>query len=157
MKISLICIGKTDDKHIIQGIEVYTKRLKHYVGFQLLSLPDVKNNKHLSQEQQKQKEGQLLLKNIAPQDYVVLLDEKGTQYSSIEFAEILERHMLGSVNHLVYLIGGPYGFDETIYQRANAQMSLSKMTFSHQMVRLFFVEQIYRAMTIIRGEPYHHG
>ncbi|MGO1521489.1 MAG: 23S rRNA (pseudouridine(1915)-N(3))-methyltransferase RlmH [Sphingobacterium sp.] len=157
MKISLICIGKTDDKHIIQGIEVYAKRLKHYIGFQLVSLPDVKNNKHLSQEQQKQKESQLLLKNITPQDYVVLLDERGAQYGSIEFAEVLEKHMLGSVNHLIYLVGGPYGFDETVYQRANAQMSLSKMTFSHQMVRLFFVEQIYRAMTIIRGEPYHHA
>ncbi|MGO3654781.1 MAG: 23S rRNA (pseudouridine(1915)-N(3))-methyltransferase RlmH, partial [Sphingobacterium sp.] len=94
---------------------------------------------------------------ITPQDYVVLLDERGAQYGSIEFAEVLEKHMLGSVNHLIYLVGGPYGFDETVYQRANAQMSLSKMTFSHQMVRLFFVEQIYRAMTIIRGEPYHHA
>lgn len=156
MKISLICIGKTDDKYVNEGIDTYTKRLKHYIGFQLVVLPDVKNSKHLSQEQQKQKEGELLLKNILPQDTVVLLDERGTQFRSVDFAASLEKQMVASVNHLVYLIGGPYGFDDAIYRRANTKMALSKMTFSHQMIRLFFVEQVYRAMTIIRGEPYHH-
>lgn len=157
MKISLICIGKTDDKHLALSIETYTKRLSHYINFQMISLPDIKNNKHLSQDQQKVKEAQLFFKNISPKDLVVLLDERGRQFSSIEFATILEKHMLNSVSHLVYLIGGPYGFDQTIYQRSNSQISLSKMTFSHQMIRLFFVEQIYRGMTILRGEPYHHG
>ena len=157
MRISFICIGKTDDKHIIQGIETYLKRLKHYIGFQMISLPDIKNSKHLSQEQQKQKEGQLILKQVAPQDVVVLLDERGKELSSVAFAGELEKHMLASVSHLIYIVGGPYGFDEAVYQRANAKMSLSKLTFSHQMVRLFFVEQVYRAMTIIRGEPYHHA
>ncbi|HIY74899.1 MAG TPA: 23S rRNA (pseudouridine(1915)-N(3))-methyltransferase RlmH [Candidatus Sphingobacterium stercorigallinarum] len=157
MRISLICIGKTDDKHIIQGIETYLKRLKHYISFQMISLPDIKNSKHLSQEQQKEKEGQLILKQVAPQDVVVLLDERGKELSSVAFAGELEKHMLASVSHLIYIVGGPYGFDEAVYQRANAKMSLSKLTFSHQMVRLFFVEQVYRAMTIIRGEPYHHA
>lgn len=157
MRISLICIGKTDDKHIIQGIETYLKRLKHYINFQMISLPDIKNSKHLSQEQQKEREGQLILKQVAAQDVVVLLDERGKELSSVAFAGELEKHMLASVSHVIYVVGGPYGFDESVYQRANAQMSLSKLTFSHQMVRLFFVEQVYRAMTIIRGEPYHHA
>ena len=123
----------------------------------MISLPDIKNSKHLSQEQQKEKEGQLILKQVAPQDVVVLLDERGKELSSVAFAGELEKHMLASVSHLIYIVGGPYGFDEAVYQRANAKMSLSKLTFSHQMVRLFFVEQVYRAMTIIRGEPYHHA
>ncbi len=156
MKISLICIGKTDDKYIEQGIEIYTKRLKHYCNFQIIVIPDIKNAKNLSEAQQKEKEAQLILKNISNQDYVMLLDERGKMYSSIEFSSFLEKQMLASVGHIVLVIGGPYGFDQQVYDRANAKLSLSKMTFSHQMVRLFFVEQLYRAHTIMRGEPYHH-
>ena len=156
MKISLICIGKTDDKYIEQGIEVYTKRLKHYCNFQIIVIPDIKNAKNLSEAQQKEKEAQLILKNISNQDYVMLLDERGKMYSSIEFSGFLEKQMLASVSHIVLIIGGPYGFDQQVYDRANGKLSLSKMTFSHQMVRLFFMEQLYRAHTIMRGEPYHH-
>lgn len=156
MKISLICIGKTDDKYIEEGIAVYTKRLKHYCNFQLLVIPDIKNVKNLSESQQKEKEAQLILKNISNQDYVLLLDERGKSYSSMEFSAFLEKQQVASVSHVVLVIGGPYGFDQTVYDRANGKLSLSKMTFSHQMVRLFFVEQLYRAYTIMRGEPYHH-
>ncbi|MVZ64338.1 23S rRNA (pseudouridine(1915)-N(3))-methyltransferase RlmH [Sphingobacterium sp. DK4209] len=156
MKISLICIGKTDDKYIEQGIEIYTKRLKHYCNFQIIVIPDIKNVKNLTEAQQKEKESQLILKNISNQDYVMLLDERGKEYSSIEFSSFLEKQMVGSVAHIVLVIGGPYGFDQQVYDRANAKLSLSRMTFSHQMVRLFFVEQLYRAHTIMRGEPYHH-
>ncbi|WP_156306969.1 23S rRNA (pseudouridine(1915)-N(3))-methyltransferase RlmH [Sphingobacterium endophyticum] len=156
MKITLICIGKTDDQHIVKGIEVYTKRLKHYVNFQIVNIPDIKNSKNLSESQQKEKEAQQLLKNISNQDFIILLDERGKEYSSMEFSAFLEKQMVSSVTHLVFMIGGPYGFDDTVYQRANSKISLSRMTFSHQMVRLFFVEQIYRAYTIMRGEPYHH-
>lgn len=156
MKITLLCIGKTDDQHISQGIEVYTKRLKHYISFQQIIIPDLKNSKNLTEAQQKEKEAQLILKQISNLDYVVLLDERGKTYSSMEFSAFLEKQMIGSVQHMVFVIGGPYGFDNSVYDRANGKVSLSKMTFSHQMVRLFFVEQIYRAFTIMRGEPYHH-
>ncbi len=156
MRISLICIGKTDDKYIEQGIEIYTKRLKHYCNFQIIAIPDIKNAKNLTEAQQKEKEAQLILKNISNQDYVMLLDERGKEYTSLAFSAFLEKQMVGSVAHIVLVIGGPYGFDQQVYDRANAKLSLSRMTFSHQMVRLFFVEQLYRAHTIMRGEPYHH-
>jgi len=156
MKITLVCIGKTDDKHILEGIEVYTKRLKHYCTFQLLVIPDIKNVKNLTQEQQKEKEGQLLLKNVSNQDYVILLDERGKELSSMEFSGFLEKQMVNGVSNLVLFIGGPYGFSEEVYSRGNYNLSLSRMTFSHQMIRMFFVEQLYRAFTIMRGEPYHH-
>lgn len=156
MKITLICIGKTDEKHILQGIEVYTKRLKHYCNFQLQVIPDIKNVKNLTQEQQKEKEGQLLLKSVTNQDYVILLDERGKELSSMEFSGFLEKQMVQGVSSLVLLIGGPYGFSEELYQRASYKLSLSRMTFSHQMIRMFFVEQLYRAFSIMRGEPYHH-
>ena len=156
MKITLVCIGKTDDQYIVKGMEVYLKRLKHYVNFQILSIPDIKNVKNLSENQQKEKEAQLLLKNVSNQDFLILLDERGKEYSSIEFSAFLEKQMVAGVTHIIFMIGGPYGFDDSVYQRANAKISLSRMTFSHQMVRLFFVEQIYRAYTIMRGEPYHH-
>ena len=156
MKITLLCIGKTDDKYIQEGIEKYIKRLKHYISFQILILPDVKNVKNLSEAQQKEKESELFNKNIQPSDFVVLLDEHGKEFRSLEFSDFLEKKMVASVQHMVFLIGGPYGFALDLKQRANSAVSLSKMTFSHQMVRLFFVEQVYRAFTIMKGEPYHH-
>ncbi|NGF56622.1 23S rRNA (pseudouridine(1915)-N(3))-methyltransferase RlmH [Parapedobacter sp. SGR-10] len=156
MKISLICIGKTDEKFIQEGIDKYLKRLKHYIGFQLLVLPDVKNVKNLSEFQQKEKEGELLLKQLSPQDFVILLDERGKEIRSVEFARYFEQKMLASTQHVVFLIGGPYGFSDEMIKRANDKISLSKLTFSHQMVRLFFVEQVYRAFSILKGEPYHH-
>lgn len=156
MKITLLVVGKTEDKYLIEGIEKYLNRLKHYIGFNLLVIPDIKNTKNLSEAQQKGKEAELILKQINNPDVVILLDEKGKQYSSVSFSNYLNKQMVGSVQHLVFVIGGPYGFDENIYKRANGSISLSDMTFSHQMVRLFFVEQLYRAFSILKGEPYHH-
>lgn len=156
MKITLLCIGKTDDKFIQEGIDKYTKRLKHYIPFNIVVVPDVKNVKNLSETQQKEKEAELFSKYIQSTDYIVLLDERGKEFRSLEFSSFIEKKMVASVQHMVFLIGGPYGFAEVIKQKANSFVSLSKMTFSHQMVRLFFVEQIYRAFTIMKGEPYHH-
>ncbi len=157
MKITLIAIGKTEDKYLIEGIEKYLNRLKHYINFNLLIIPDIKNTKNLTEAQQKNKEAEAIHKQISSSDIVVLMDEKGKKHSSISFANYLNKQMIGSVQHLVFIIGGPYGFDESIYQRANTTISLSDMTFSHQMVRLFFVEQLYRAFTILKNEPYHHA
>lgn len=156
MKVTLLAIGKTTDSYLLEGISKYVQRLKHYTSFQILELPELKNTKSLSQEQQKAKEAILILKNITNADYVILLDEKGKEPSSVGFSALLNKKMVGGVQHVVFIIGGPYGFDDTIYARANEQLALSKMTFSHQMVRLFFVEQLYRAYTILKGEPYHH-
>lgn len=156
MKITLICIGKTDDSYLIDGIEKYVNRLKFYIDFKIVVIPDIKKNKGMSFDQQKKKEGELILKNIASNDQVILLDEQGKDYTSVQFSTFLEKKMIGSVQQLVFIIGGPYGFDESVYQRANGKLSLSKMTFSHQMIRLFFVEQLYRAFTILKKEPYHH-
>lgn len=156
MKVTLLCIGKTDESFIKTGIENYLKRLRHYVHFDLSVIPDIKNAKHLTQEQQKIREGELILKQLHNGDFVVLLDERGKSFGSVEFAKYLEQKMIGSVQHIVFIIGGPYGFSDEVYRRAGQQLSLSKMTFSHQMIRLFFVEQLYRAFTILRGEPYHH-
>ncbi|EEI92083.1 putative rRNA large subunit m3Psi methyltransferase RlmH [Sphingobacterium spiritivorum ATCC 33300] len=156
MKITLICVGKTDEKYLNEGIEKYTGRLKHYITFGMVIIPDLKNSKNMSQAQQKEKEAALILKHISPQDTVVLLDEYGKEYRSVDFSRYLEKNMLNSTQHLVFVIGGPYGFDQTIYDRSVQKISLSKMTFSHQMIRLFFVEQVYRAFSILKGEPYHH-
>ncbi|HLS94607.1 23S rRNA (pseudouridine1915-N3)-methyltransferase [Sphingobacterium allocomposti] len=156
MKICLLCIGKTDEEFVKLGIENYTKRLKHYINFELIVIPDIRNAKNISQEQQKVKEGELLLKQLSRNDVVILLDERGKEFRSIDFSRFLEQKMIASVQRLVFIIGGPYGFSSEVYQRANQQLSLSKMTFSHQMIRLFFIEQVYRAFTIMRGEPYHH-
>ncbi len=145
MKITLLCIGKTDDKYLIEGIEKYIKRLKFYVNFSIVVIPDIKN-----------KEALLILKQLQPQDLVVLLDEHGKEFRSLEFSAYLEKMMVQSVQHLVFIIGGPYGFDQKIYDRAKSKIALSKMTFSHQMIRLFFTEQLYRAFSIMKGEPYHH-
>jgi len=156
MKITLLCIGKTDEKYLLEGIEKYTKRLKFYVNFSIVVLPDIKNVKSLSAEQQKDKEALLILKQLQPQDFVALLDEHGKEFRSLEFSAYLEKMMIQSVQHMVFVIGGPYGFDQKIYDRAKSKISLSKMTFSHQMIRLFFTEQLYRAFSIMKGEPYHH-
>lgn len=156
MKITLVCIGKTDDKFIQEGIDKYLKRLKHYVTFNIVVIPDVKNVKNLSQDQQMEKESEMFLKQIGNQDFVVLLDEKGKEFRSIEFSDYLSKKMVTGTTHMVFLIGGPYGFSDKVRERANFLVSLSKMTFSHQMVRMFFVEQVYRAFSIMKGEPYHH-
>ncbi len=156
MKITLLVIGKTDAAYVRAGIEEYEKRLVRYVPYEMKILPDIKNSKNMSEGVQKEKEGELLLGQIAPSDYVVLLDEKGKEYDSVGFSEFVAQKMLSGVKALVFVIGGPYGFSEAVYKRCNEKISLSKMTFSHQMVRMIFAEQLYRAMTIMKGEPYHH-
>ncbi|MHC8950490.1 23S rRNA (pseudouridine(1915)-N(3))-methyltransferase RlmH [Sphingobacterium hungaricum] len=156
MKITLICIGKTDDKYIDTGIEKYVNRLKHYTNFSLQIIPDLKNVKNLTQELQKEKESQLIFKHISNLDLVILLDEKGKEYRSVEFAKFIEAKQIASTQSIVFVVGGPYGFHQSLYTRANQLISLSKMTFSHQMIRLFFIEQVYRAYSILKGEPYHH-
>lgn len=156
MKICLLVIGKTDAAYIRAGIEEYEKRLTRYISYEMKVLPDVKNSKNMSEELQKEKEGDMLLEQFQTTDCVVLLDENGKQYSSVGFSDFLAQKMLNGIKRLVFVIGGPYGFAEKIYQRGNEKMSLSKMTFSHQMVRMIFAEQLYRGMTIIKGEPYHH-
>ena len=157
MKITLIAVGKTEDKYLIEGIDKYLNRLKHYINFNVLIIPDIKNTKNLTEAQQKSKEAELIAKQINPTDVIILLDEKGKKHSSVSFANYLNKQMIGSVQHLIFIIGGPYGFDETLYKRANTSISLSDMTFSHQMVRLFFAEQLYRAFSILKNEPYHHA
>lgn len=156
MKISLLVIGKTDTAYIRTGIEEYEKRLVRYVPYEMKILPDIKNSKNMSEEVQKEKEGELLLGQIAPSDYVVLLDEKGRECTSVEFSEFVAQKMLCGIKGLVFVIGGPYGFSDAVYKRCDGKISLSRMTFSHQMVRMIFAEQLYRAMTIMKGEPYHH-
>ena len=156
MKIKLLVIGKTDDRNLNELISMYQKRLQHYIQFQLEIIPDLKNNKNLSQLQQKEKEGELILNKISPTDQLILLDEKGKDFRSKEFANYLQKKMNSGIKQLVFVIGGPYGFSEKVYQKAMGKVSFSKMTFSHQMIRLFAVEQIYRGFTILRNEPYHH-
>ncbi|NQY30258.1 MAG: 23S rRNA (pseudouridine(1915)-N(3))-methyltransferase RlmH [Flavobacteriaceae bacterium] len=156
MNIKLIAIGKTDDKQLLQLIDQYQKRLKHYIKFDLDIIPDIKNVKNLSEKQQKEKEGELILKKLTPTDVLVLLDENGKQFTSVDFSSYLQKKMNAGIKQLVFVIGGPYGFSETVYQKAQGKVSLSKMTFSHQMIRLFVVEQIYRGFTILKNEPYHH-
>lgn len=156
MKIKLLTIGKTDNKNLQQLIAMYEKRLKHYIKFEIEIIPDIKNAKNLSEKQQKEKEGELILKKIQTFDYLVLLDEKGEQFRSKTFATYLQKKMNSGIKQLVFVIGGPYGFSETVYKNSKAKISLSKMTFSHQMIRLFMVEQIYRGFTILKNEPYHH-
>lgn len=156
MKIKLLAIGKTDDKNLIQLIDTYQNRLKHYIKFELQLLPDIKNVKNLSEKQQKEKEGELILKQLQPTDQLILLDEKGKDFRSKEFANYLQKKMNSGIKQLVFVIGGPYGFSDVVYQKAQGKISFSKMTFSHQMIRLFVVEQIYRGFTILKNEPYHH-
>jgi 23S rRNA (pseudouridine1915-N3)-methyltransferase len=156
MKITLILNGKTDDDYIVKGFAIYEQRLKHYISFETIVIPALKNTKALSLEQQKQKEGELIFKNIQLPDKLILLDENGKEYNSVSFSEFIQQQMNSGIKNIVFVVGGPYGFSDEIYKRANGKISLSKMTFSHQMVRLFFVEQLYRAMTILKNEPYHH-
>jgi len=151
-----MAIGKTDNKNLIQLIDDYKKRLNHYIKFELEIVPDIKNVKNLSENQQKEKEGEFILKRITPTDQLILLDEKGYEFRSIEFSRFLQKKMNSGIKQLVFVIGGPYGFSEKVYQKAKGKVSLSKMTFSHQMIRLFMVEQLYRGFTILKNEPYHH-
>lgn len=156
MKIKLLAIGKTDNKNLQQLIGDYQKRLQHYINFELVIIPDIKNVKNLSELQQKTKEGELILSKLTPFSHLVLLDEKGKEFRSIEFSKYLQKKMNASLKELVFVIGGPYGFSDDVYKKANEKVALSKMTFSHQMIRLFVVEQIYRGFTILKNEPYHH-
>ena len=156
MNIKLIAIGKTDNKSLQSLIDDYTKRLSFYIRFEFEIIPDIKNAKNLSEIQQKEKEGELIMSKITFADLLILLDENGKAFSSIGFSEELQKKMNSGTKTVVFAIGGPYGFSNRIYQRADGKMSLSQMTFSHQMARLFFIEQLYRGFTILRNEPYHH-
>ena len=156
MKIKLLTIGKTDNAALAQLIKTYEARLKHYIQFSIEIIPDLKNTKNFSEEIQKEKEGDLILSKISTTDRMVLLDENGTSFDSIEFSKFLQKQMNSGIKQLIFVIGGPYGFSEKIYKKAQGKISLSKMTFSHQMVRLFAIEQIYRGFTILKNEPYHH-
>ena len=156
MKIALLTVGKTDRDWVRQGLDIYVSRLKHYIPFSIIEIPELKNVSALSREQIKTREGELLLKNIRPTDDVILLDEHGKEFSSTEFAKILQDKISYVGKDIVFIIGGAYGFSDAVYQRSNSKISLSRMTFSHQMVRVIFAEQLYRAFTIIKGEPYHH-
>lgn len=156
MTIKLLAVGKTDNKQLQHLISEYENRLRHYVKFELEVIADIKNVKNLSERQQKEKEGEQLLKKLNNTDILILLDENGNQHSSIDFANYLQKKMNSGIKQLVFAIGGPYGFSDEVYEKSQGKLSLSKMTFSHQMVRLFVVEQIYRAFTILKNEPYHH-
>ncbi len=156
MNIKLLCIGKTDNKQLQQLIEEYSKRLNFYIKFSIEIIPDIKNVKNLSEIQQKEKEGELILKKISTQDHLILLDENGTAFSSMGFSKFLQKKMNAGLKTLVLVIGGPYGFSDDVYNKSQGKVALSKMTFSHQMVRLFITEQLYRGFTILKGEPYHH-
>lgn len=156
MKITLLTVGKTDVKWVREGLDLYSSRLVHYIPFSLVEIPELKNVSALSQDQIKSREGELILKHLKPADELVLLDEHGREFRSVEFAEFIEGRLSRSSRDLVFVIGGAYGFSGDVYSRADSKISLSKMTFSHQMVRTIFAEQLYRAFTIMRGEPYHH-
>ena len=156
MKIALIVIGKTDAGYFVEAINEYKNRLVHYIPFEMEVIPDIKNARNLSESQQKEKEGELILKTLQPGDYLVLLDEKGKDFTSMQFCAYIERKTHTVPKRLVFVVGGPYGFSDAVYKAAAEKISLSKMTFSHQMIRLIFIEQIYRAMTILNNEPYHH-
>ena len=156
MEIELLTVGKTTIKFVSEGIEEYVKRLKHYIPYRITPLPDIKKNASLSAERQKEAEGDIILSKLQTSDHVILLDERGKEYSSMEFSEFIEKQMIAGRKRVVFVVGGPYGFSQAVYDRADSKISLSRMTFNHEMVRLFFTEQVYRAMTILRGEPYHH-
>ena len=156
MKILFLVIGKTDEKYLLEGMGTYRGRLKHYIGFDCEEIPNIKNRKSLSEAQQKKQEADLILTKLKVGDKLVLLDEKGKAYRSVAFAKYLQQQMNSGIKRLVFVVGGPYGFDTSVYERSQGKIALSKMTFSHQMIRLFMVEQVYRAMTILKNEPYHH-
>jgi 23S rRNA (pseudouridine1915-N3)-methyltransferase len=157
LKIKLLAVGKTDDKNLQVLIENYQKRLGHYVNFQFEIIADIKNSRNMSTAQQKEKEGELILKNVSKSDQLILLDEKGVSFSSKEFSTFIQKKMNSGLKQIVLVIGGPYGFSEAVYKKSEGKLSFSKMTFSHQMIRLFVVEQLYRAFTILKNEPYHHA
>lgn len=156
MKALLLVIGPTDKSYIKAGIEEYLKRIGFYIPFELKILPDLKNRSKLSFDVQKEKEGEAILSSVQISDYLVLLDENGKEFSSVDFAQWIQKRMLSGVKQVIFVIGGPYGFSNAVYERSDSKISLSRMTFSHQMVRMIFVEQLYRAMTILNNEPYHH-
>ena len=156
MKIKLLCIGKTDDKNLVTLKTNYQLRLQHYIKFEMEIIPDVKKTKNLSENQQKELEGELILKKIKATDQLILLDEKGHEFRSVEFSRFLQKKMNSGIKQLVFVIGGPYGFSNDVYKKSQGKVSLSKMTFSHQMIRLIIIEQLYRAFTILKREPYHH-
>jgi 23S rRNA (pseudouridine1915-N3)-methyltransferase len=156
MKIHYLSFATPDDKYLTIGCEIYRKRIPHYISFSHEIISPLKNTKSLNENQQKDKEGEILLSKINDSDYVVLLDELGTEFTSIEFSKFIQQRMLSGIKRVVFITGGPYGFSNSVYQRENFKFALSKMTFSHQMVQLIFLEQFYRAMTILKGEPYHH-
>jgi len=156
MKIQLILTGKTNQSFVQQGLDEFCKRLEHYYPFELEIIPDIKNTKNLSVEQQKTKEGELILQSFQAGDFIVLLDERGKEYTSVQFAEFIEKKSFAGSKRLVFVIGGAYGFSPAVYNAAHEKIALSKMTFPHQLIRLIFVEQLYRAMTILNNEPYHH-
>ncbi len=157
MKIEFWYVGKTAFDYLETGIALYDKRLRHYTAFEQIVIPDIKNAKNLTTAQIKEQEGIAILQRIQNDDFLVLLDERGKQYTSSDFAELLEKWQVQSLRRVLFVVGGAYGFSDAVYARQNMQLSLSKMTFSHQMVRLFFIEQLYRGFTILRGEPYHHS
>lgn len=156
MEIQLIAIGKTTINYVADGIAEFEKRLSHYTTFSIKCLPDIRNTRNISQIQQKEAEGKLLLAEINASDYVILLDEHGVEYTSMQFAAYLQKRMSSGCRRILFIVGGPYGFSEDVYSRANSKMSLSLLTFPHELVRLLYVEQLYRAFTILRNEPYHH-
>lgn len=156
MNVELIVVGKTDMKEVEALVAMYAKRINHYVRFAITTIADIRNTKKLSESEQKRLEGEAILRLVTESDHVMLLDERGDELRSLEFAELMQRRMSAGTKRLVFVIGGPYGFSETVYQRANSKLSLSRMTFSHQIVRALFTEQLYRAFTILRNEPYHH-
>lgn len=156
MKISLIVVGKTDEEYLKTGISQYEQRLVHYTDFSIRIIPSLKNTKNISASQQKEKEAELILQAIEGCDQIILLDEKGKEYRSVEFANFLQQHMNSGIKHLAFVVGGPFGFSESVYKKATGKFSLSAMTFSHQMIRLLFIEQLYRAFTILKNEPYHN-
>jgi len=157
MKIIFLLVGSTDKKYLLEGVEDYQKRLVHYLPFEVKVIPDIRNSRHLSEEQQKEREGKAILDQVATGDELVLLDVGGTEFSSPGLAAWIEKRMIAGTRQIIFTVGGPYGFSDAVYKRADSKMSLSRLTFPHQLVRLLFVEQLYRAMTIIRGEPYHHA
>ena len=156
MKITLLTVGKTDRDWVKQGLDIYVSRLKHYIPFNIVEIPDLQNGSALTKDQIKTREGELILKNIRPTDDVILMDERGREYTSVELAKVIQEKISYVGKDMVFVIGGAYGFSQEVYSRANSKISLSKMTFSHQMVRAIFAEQLYRAFTIMKGEPYHH-
>lgn len=156
MEFVLLTVGRTRMKFVEDGINEYRGRMQRYTPFSIAELPDIKDAKSLTEDIQKQKEGVLIIQRILPSDYVILLDERGRDFSSLQFAEYVQKIMASGRKRTVFVIGGPYGFSKEVYERADAKISLSRMTFNHEMVRMFFVEQLYRAMTILRHEPYHH-